>query len=138
MKHLFTISLCFLALSLSAQTQISIPYNPDGNADGLISLNDLLDILAIYGNEFSPDELAYDDHSAILHLGSMDYFDCASSCEGLQGNWKLLDEMLIGRYKTELSVMGDEIWLDRRVFENNSSYYSPIYLTLGNYVGDEP
>ena len=33
-------------MSAYSQTQITIPYNPDGNADGLISLNDLLDILS--------------------------------------------------------------------------------------------
>lgn len=134
MKYLITLLLAALSFNAVGQTQLSIPYNPDGNADGLIGINDLLEILALFGSEFSPEELVYDDHSAILHLGSMDYFDCASSCEELQGNWKLLDEMLIGRYRSELSVMGSQIWLDRRVFENSDYTVSPYYLTQGNYV----
>jgi uncharacterized protein (TIGR02145 family) len=126
MKHLLTLLMVSLSMSAYSQTQITIPYNPDGNADGLISLNDLLDILSIYGSEYSPTELVNDDHSALLYLGDMDYFDCASSCEGLQGNWKILDELLVGRYKTELASMGSTQWLDRRVLQVNQYSYVPV------------
>ena len=61
MKHIFTISLCFLALSLSAQETITYPYNPDGNADGLVAVPDLQDILAVYGSPFSPAEIMVGD-----------------------------------------------------------------------------
>ena len=60
MKHIFTISLCFLALSLSAQETITYPYNPDGDADGNIAVSDLQDILGVYGNVFTPSEITYD------------------------------------------------------------------------------
>ena len=60
MKHIFTISLCFLALSLSAQETITYPYNPDGNADGQIAAIDLQDFLSVYGLEFSPGEILMD------------------------------------------------------------------------------
>ena len=45
MKHLFTISLCFLTLSLSAQETITYPYNPDGYDDGAITVPDLQNLL---------------------------------------------------------------------------------------------
>ena len=61
MKHILTISLCFLALSLSAQETITYPYNPDGDADGLVAVPDLQDILAVYGNTFSPAEIMVGD-----------------------------------------------------------------------------
>ena len=61
MKHILTISLCFLALSLSAQETITYPYNPDGDADGLVAVPDLQDILAVYGNPFSPAEIMVGD-----------------------------------------------------------------------------
>jgi hypothetical protein len=61
MKHIFTLSLCFLALSLSAQETITYPYNPDGDADGLVAVPDLQDILAVYGNPFSPAEIMVGD-----------------------------------------------------------------------------
>ena len=60
MKHIFTISLCFLSLSLSAQETITYPYNPDGDVDGAIASPDLLDILGVYGGEFSPSEIQID------------------------------------------------------------------------------
>jgi len=60
MKHIFTISLCFLALSLSAQETITYPYNPDGDIDGSITLPDLLDLLGVYSNAFTPTEIQID------------------------------------------------------------------------------
>ena len=60
MKHIFTLSICFLALSLSAQETITYPYNPDGDADGNIAISDLQDILGVYGNVFTPSEITYD------------------------------------------------------------------------------
>jgi surface protein len=61
MKHFFTISLCFLALSLSAQETITYPYNPDGDADGLVAVPDIQDLLAVYGSPFSPAEIMVGD-----------------------------------------------------------------------------
>ena len=61
MKHIFSISLCFLALSLSAQETITYPYNPDGDADGLVAVPDIQDLLAVYGSPFSPAEIMVGD-----------------------------------------------------------------------------
>ena len=52
MKHILTISLCFLTLSFSAQETITYPYNPDFDNDQHIGLSDLLDFLSAFGNEF--------------------------------------------------------------------------------------
>ena len=60
MKHIFTISLCFLALSLSSQETITYPYNPDGDDDGTITVPDIQDILENYGVDFSPSEIQID------------------------------------------------------------------------------
>jgi uncharacterized protein (TIGR02145 family) len=49
MKHFFTISLCFLALSLSAQVDCQ---GPDFNNDGEIGSSDLIVFLSFYGNEW--------------------------------------------------------------------------------------
>jgi len=106
MKHIFTISLCFLALSLSAQTdgwENPFPYNPDGNSDGYIGLNDLLDLLAIYGQEFGPDQLFYTETDAILDLGPMYYGECVFQCSQLQGDWKVADIEGIGKFRDDLT-----------------------------------
>jgi uncharacterized protein (TIGR02145 family) len=49
MKHFFTISLCFLALSLRAQENC---IGPDFNSDGEIGSADLIVFLSYYGNDW--------------------------------------------------------------------------------------
>ena len=49
------------AVGLGATAQIEYPYNPDGNADSLISVPDIQDFLAVYGTTFVPDELMVGD-----------------------------------------------------------------------------
>ena len=43
--------------------QVTYPYNPDGNADGLISLSDLQDLLSLYGATGQPLEIQIGDES---------------------------------------------------------------------------
>ena len=54
MNRFFTLLLA--ASCLTAVGQVTYPYNPDGNADGLIQVTDLMDLLSAYGlpwaNEF--------------------------------------------------------------------------------------
>ena len=121
-----TITLCLLSLGAFAQLEVPVPYNPDGNADGFITLPDLLDFLALYGGEYSPEALATDSSSAIIHMGQGDYFDCASWCAGLEGNWKVIDEILVGRYKDQIQTMtsNNSAWMDRR--SNNGMSYQNV------------
>ena len=80
MQRLLSIALsCLFAVSLSAQTEYPYPYNPDGNNDGLISIQDLMSLLSIYGEEYSAGVLATDSISAIYYTGELDYWDCTSS-----------------------------------------------------------
>ena len=55
MPRLFTLLLAIS--SLTAVGQVVYPYNPDGNADTLIGVSDLQDLLVIYGNPFIPSEI---------------------------------------------------------------------------------
>lgn len=50
MNRFFT--LLFAASCLTAVGQVTYPYNPDGNADGLITVIDLQDLLSAYGLPF--------------------------------------------------------------------------------------
>ena len=59
MKRLLALMLC--AVSLGATAQVTYPYNPDGNADGSVALGDLMDVLTVYGNPFSPSEILVGD-----------------------------------------------------------------------------
>ena len=60
MRTLLSLALISLCFSLSAQETITYPYNPDWNADGAITSPDLLDLLGVYGNAFTPTEIQID------------------------------------------------------------------------------
>lgn len=120
MKKLSTIILAVACFTASAQTEYPYPYNPDGNNDGFVSLNDLLDLLAIFGSEYYSGVLATDSISAIMYTGQLDYWDCTSSCVALTGNWKVLDHYLVGSYRSEIvEGSAQSWWLDHRAFEGN-------------------
>ena len=61
MKHILTISLCFLALSLSAQEAqeqvITYHYNPDSDEDSYIATSDMLETLAVFESELFTAEI---------------------------------------------------------------------------------
>ena len=115
MNRFFTLLFAASCLTAVGQTEYPYPYNPDGNNDGYISLNDLLDLLSVYGSEFNAGVLATDSISAVYYTGELDYYDCASSCVSLRGNWKMLDKDLVGSYKSKLSEYGGTgTWLDLR------------------------
>ena len=58
MNRFFTLLLA--AFCLTAVGQVTYPYNPDGNADSLIGVTDLQDLLSTYGGAFSPSEIQID------------------------------------------------------------------------------
>ena len=94
MKHFFTITLCFLALSLSAQEDCPNTY--DGNADGAVTINDLLDLLAVFGDTDTDSDGVWDSIDDCLDLEACNYDanptepcgfidalgECGGGCEG--------------------------------------------------------
>ena len=89
MKHILTLSLCFLALSLSAQETITYPYNPDGDADGLVAVPDIQDLLAVYGSPFSPAEIMVGDTalSEWIQILSQALEDQQAVIDAMQSNY---------------------------------------------------
>ena len=59
MRLLFTALACLINVSISAQV-ITYPYNPDSDTDNLIAIQDLMDLLTVYGNEFFPESVTVD------------------------------------------------------------------------------
>jgi uncharacterized protein (TIGR02145 family) len=115
MKHLLTAFACFFAMSLSAQTW---PWNPDIDSDGIIGTEDLLALLSVFDLEFQAQLLVTDSSSAMISVGEMDFWDCAGTCSSLEGNWKVMDDKLVGNYKDDLMGWSESgnVWLDPRVF----------------------
>ena len=127
MKHILTLSLCLLALSLSAQTdgwEYPFPYNPDGDADGYVTLSDLLDLLALYGNEY-PDSFHYDDSGAILYLGQLSGHDCYNQARAAEGNWRVLNTRDIMKWGDYLLDEFDQY--DLQVNPNSYARYYSIW-----------
>ena len=60
MKRLVALMMCAVSLGAAAQSTITYPYNPDGNADAHIGVTDLQDMLSVYGGAFSPSEIQID------------------------------------------------------------------------------
>ena len=69
--RILTFALCLLCFSVSAQIDWDFPYNPDADNDGYIYSEDLLDLLAIYGQEYSSDELYLSQDSSSLIVSSL-------------------------------------------------------------------
>jgi hypothetical protein len=76
MKHLLTAIACFFALSMSAQT-----WNPDADFDNVIGVNDLMELLSVFGTEWTaeyPQDPAYE--LAAYYEGEIKFVDCISAC----------------------------------------------------------
>ena len=131
MKHILPLLLLALIPNLSA-AQSSYPWNPDFDADGVIGVNDLLAVLAVFESEFEAQLAFTDSSSAILHTGSMDFWDCSATCAELDGNWKVLDDRLAGRYKDEIGDLtdGGHLWLDIGRFPPTANSSSLHFNTL--------
>ena len=57
MRNYITIMAWAIGFAGLAQSTITYPYNPDGNADTLIGVTDLQDLLTTYGQPFLPSEI---------------------------------------------------------------------------------
>ena len=134
MKHIFTISLCFLALSLSAQETITYPYNPDGDADGLVAVPDLQDILAVYGNPFSPAEIMVGDTALsewiqILYQALQDQQAVIEAMQGAGGCDYAFPDGLVGQtIAWDLSNSNDYI-----VPAGKNLFIINVWATIGYY-----
>lgn len=94
MKQLLTSLLLGLSVLAFAQNdgfQYPFPYNPDGNSDGYISLNDMLDLLSVYGQEF-PESFATDTSRAVLNLGYMGSYNCLLQAEAAGREWRMMQD----------------------------------------------
>ena len=61
-----------VAFAVGAQTaQIDLPYNPDADEDSLIGTTDLLPLLALFGGEFEPDEILFNDVALVQVILAM-------------------------------------------------------------------
>ena len=128
MRYLITIVIAALSLNAFGQTdgwEYPFPYNPDGNADGYISLDDMLDLLAIYGQQY-PESFYTDTTRAALNLGEMGAHSCLLQAKAAGQDWRMISDI-------------DILYFSQLVFNlmpvpsnNNDVYYSWFWDTTTN------
>jgi hypothetical protein len=133
MRYLTT--LLFAALSLNAVGQgiPQLPYNPDATGDEFIGSPDLLELLALYGEEFSSAILSEDQESAIVSMGYMVYPLCHQACDNLTGFWSIATLGDLGLVWDEIGP-GD-VWLKQESLSPITflSNYNLVDVTNINY-----
>ena len=110
MKYLLTCLALGLAFAAGAQTGlVEFPYNPDADNDDVIGVNDLLELLSLYGSEFAEESLYLNDSNttAIYHIqGSWFYGMCQAKCRELpSGNWRMIDFETWAEFHLEIEQM---------------------------------
>ena len=154
MRLILSLSLAFISLSVVAQNPFSpdfpFPYNPDGNADGYIGLNDMLDLLSVYGQQY-PESFYTDSSAAILNLGRMPPHVCIREARLAGSKWRVMAYDDYWNHFDLLSEVGQQ-WYeglqttngeDFVFFYQQSGVYSYTYLRFkaedgGLVIGDMP
>jgi hypothetical protein len=145
MRYLITIVIAAFSLNAVGQVEYPFPYNPDGNADGYISLADLMDFLALYGQEY-PDSFYGDNNGAILNLGQMTYSKCHRTARDMGPQWRIMNtndfhnwfEYLLedGQSRFELvgSPLNEKGWVTMN--DGDNGFYSLDFMPNNNTVID--
>jgi len=105
MKYLLTSLFCVLTLSLTAQE--ACPNTYDGNADGSVTINDLLDLLGVFGDSDTDSDGIWDSVDDCIDLTACNYSNdpteacnyidvlgnCGGGCEGDSDNDGICDDI---------------------------------------------
>jgi hypothetical protein len=108
MNRFFTLLLAAFCLTAVGQQDLweyPFPYNPDGNQDGFIGLNDMLDLLSLYGNEF-PESFYGDSSGAILNVGQMTFSECLRMAKTMGNSWRVARQLDFHRWLDAILEQG--------------------------------
>ena len=131
-------ALC-VAFAAGAQTGlVEFPYNPDADNDDIIGVNDLLELLSLFGGEFAEESLYLNDSNtaAVYHIeGSWKYGLCEAKCRDLpSGKWRMIDYETWAEFYLEVEQMciagTNTAWLRETPVQppaNSSSNLPSIY-----------
>ena len=101
-------------LALSTWGQITYPYNPDGDSNGLIGVTDLQDLLSTYGVSFSPGTITVN----AVELGEV-LDSLQSQITELQGasenGFRCGDDVLHEGYWYNTTSIGGQCWFSENV-----------------------
>jgi uncharacterized protein YjbI with pentapeptide repeats len=149
MRTCLSIALIFFFTSFSAQETLTYPYNPDGDVDGTIASPDLLDILGVYGNAFTPTEIEIDGvnllqviqdlQNQIASIPIIDVNYVEATLAAMQGEIEALQEesVVLKEEITFLSAHQDfqdiEIVKMKYVSDSLSVYNDYLFGRIGEY-----
>lgn len=130
MKHLMTLVTLGISLSGFAQQEgweFPLQYNPDGNADGLIGLSDMLDLLALYGQEY-PESFVSDTTRAKLDLGVMTFSECKQKAMNMGSTWRIMSSNDFHYWFNQIVEEGQEIFTGG----SSGQYYHTAWIELSD------
>lgn len=139
MKHLLAMMALCVAFAAGAQTGlVEFPYNPDSDSDDLIGTVDLLELLSLFGGEFSEEGLYLNDDTthAIMNVGTLNYPSCMTECRNLPGSWHIANQQDLMLHYDELAPSGNSIvrfWLYKDFRSETSGSASRLALFGTNF-----
>ena len=133
MKRLVALMICAVSLVAAAQSTITYPYNPDGNADALIGVTDLQDMLSTYGGAFSPSEILLDGETLTTVLTQMQ--NSIDSLSGLTGGGGSVLDMPLGTVLPIATESVPEGWMLCDGREISIEDYQGLYDLIGTTYG---
>ena len=112
LKHMLILGTT--AAVLSANAQVTLPYNPDGDANGLIGVTDLQDLLSTYGGSFAPGTITVN----AVELGEL-LDSLQSQITALQNDsgdaFRCGDDVLHEGYWYNTTSIGGQCWFSENV-----------------------
>ena len=111
-KHMLILATASAALSATAQ--VTLPYNPDGDANGLIGVTDLQDLLSTYGGEFAPGTIMVNAVELGELLDSLQSQITALQ-EASEGAFRCGDDVLYEGYWYNTTSIGGQCWFSENV-----------------------
>ena len=129
-----------LASAQNDGIQYPFPYNPDGNSDGYISLPDMLDLLAVYGQEY-PQSFYSDTTVAVLNLGRMGGHNCMQQAKNAGSDWRIPRISELARFSPAAvnaipQGQAASAWFlqENNVLSNSWSFYTATYNPNYDYI----
>lgn len=137
MRFLILVTSLFWCSTIFSQGSGSItyPYNPDGNGDEIIASPDLLDVLSVYGGEFTPTEILIDGETLgdyLLNINSLIEAFSTGSSDGEFLRWnedaqQWQPELILQNLEvSEISVNDDAYFFSGVVFTDDVAFNGNI------------
>ena len=109
MNRLLTLILAAACFTATAQSDIDYPYNPDFENDGFVGIEDVLELLSVYGTPFTPEQLLLDGASLTEIIESLQsQIDSLASYTNEGFGAIALNDSLLTEYLVSVAAASEE------------------------------